>query len=244
VRALLLQLHGLLSDAERKAFDMPADLREQLAPGLIWSRANSKPTSLRPAPVARDPSEIPRGVQEYFERLSAQRSLMILIDDFHAIDEPSAAEFAGLAPVAARGRLVIVAACTNDAPVTAKAALRLLRSYCRVIPLEPLQKAETDSLLESVFGKVPNLKQLSHRLWALSDGKPRLCMELAQHLVDTHVIHYETGGFVLPESLATTDVPASLEDALRARFARLPLAAQALGCVVALYTGAPLTIDQ
>jgi tetratricopeptide (TPR) repeat protein len=244
VRALLLQLHALLSDAERRVFDLPSDLRDQLTPGLIWTRALSKPTSLRPEPIARDPSEIPRGVQEYFERLATQRSLMILIDDFQAIDEPSAAVFAGLAPLAARGRLVIVAAVTNDAPVIAKAALRLLRSYSRALPLEPLQAHETESMLGSVFGTVPNLRQVAHRLHALSEGKPRSCMELAQHLVDTGIIRYETGGFVLPESLASSDVPASLEDAFRARFTRLPREAQTLGCVVALCAGTPLTIDE
>ena len=66
----------------------------------------------------------------------------------------------------------------------------------------------------------------------------------AQHLLDCGVIRYETGGFVLPETLAAADLPESLDAALLARCARLSTEARELGAVIALCAGAPLTVEQ
>ncbi len=244
VRSLLLQLHASLSEAERHEFEPNLSLQSQLLPGFTWTRGNSRPVSLRPAPLTEDPASIPRDLHEYFARFAERRPLVILVDDFQAIDEPSAAVIAGLAALTSRRHLALVTALTSHTPVNAEPALRLLRSHSRVLSLEPLEAQETETLLSTVFGAVPNLAPIAHRLHEVSGGKPRLCMELAQHLVDTGVVRYEAGGFVLPETLAASDLPESVEVALRQRFERLSPRAQELGIVVALCAGTPLTVAQ
>jgi serine/threonine protein kinase len=244
VRSLLLQLHAALGEGERRAFEPPLSLQKQLVPGLIWTRGNSKPISLRPPGPVGDPSALIETLQDYVTRLAGRRALLVLIDDFHAVDEPSAAAITGLALRAPHCRLMIVASHAEGVRAQAEYALRLLREHSRFAALSLLSARETESLLRSVFGDVPNLAQLADRLHALSEGKPRLCMELAQHLVDSGVIRSETGGFVLPEALSPGDLPESLDAALRARCDRLPARARLLGKVVALCAGAPLTIEQ
>ena len=57
--------------------------------------------------------------------------------------------------------------------VAAKAALRLLKSYSRALPLPPLQAHETESLLASVFGGFLTLGLLIVRQWPLPEALAR-----------------------------------------------------------------------
>jgi protein kinase-like protein/AAA ATPase-like protein len=244
LRSLLLQLHAGLSDAERTALPLHPELHSQLVPGLVWTRRMSRPISLRPAPPSADPAVLQHALHDLLLRAAERRVLMIAIDDLHAIDTSSAALVAALVPHATAAKLMIVASHATDAEAHAEGALRIVRAHSRPLPLPALSSEETAALLRGVFGAVPNLAVLADRLHTLSAGRPRLCMELAQHLLDCGVIRYEAGGFVLPEALSAADLPESLDAALLARCARLSPEARDLGAVIALCAGAPLTIEQ
>jgi serine/threonine protein kinase len=249
LRSLLMQVHTALTDTERALLPLPAAVSEQLLPGLSWLNAASKPASIRPAPPSgEDDSALSQLVHEYVVALARQRSVMIAVDDMHAIDGHSAALIAGLGEAAARCRLVIVAAydSTYDAQAAprAQAALELLAQYSREVALSALRADDTHALLRSVFGDVPNLVVVGSRLHALCEGNPSLCMELARHLIDSGVVRYEAGGFVLPEELPAEALPQSFDQVLLRRVARLSPEARELGALLALTAGAPLTVGQ
>ncbi|HMI89742.1 MAG TPA: hypothetical protein VK509_00185, partial [Polyangiales bacterium] len=92
---------------------------------------------------------------------------------------------------------------------------------CIQIPLRPLDQAETEALLGSVFGDVPNLALLADRVHSVAFGRPRNCMTLAHHLVERGLIAYAAGSWTLPERLALRDLPRRTEDVFRSRIAAL-----------------------
>jgi len=254
VRSLLLQLHSELAQHERERFALPEELARTLLPSFSWSRAAREQTDLTPQPLAADSVELARLLPEYLLRLASARPLMVLLDDFEQAEPHSAAVVAGLARAADGGRFMVVISSELIEPserselsanhARSEAALRVLRTYCRTLTLQPLSAEQTTALLRSAFGDTPNLPLVADRLHALSAGMPSPCLELARHLVDTGVIRYEAGGFVLPQDMTAQTLPDNLQPVLRARFARLSPGARELGATLALCDGAPLSLSQ
>jgi predicted ATPase len=137
----------------------------------------------------------------YLTGLSSRRLLAIIADDVEDFDEPSLALLANLARVVREHKLILVSASASGAESRAQ-AYRMLSAASRSIELTPLDEDQVEELLRSVFGDIPNLKLLAPRIYGLSAGLPRLCMELCQHMLDTGAIQGRAGGFVLQESAA------------------------------------------
>jgi hypothetical protein len=180
---------------------------------------------LRPsAQLVDDPGRLQRAICNFVLTLSRAHPLVVAVDDVHRIDEPSAAVLAELVDKAHRGSL-LVALTVEGGPARASQALDILARRCDELTLTPLTREHTQALLESVFGDVPNLELLTGEIHRIAHGNPRQCMDLAQHLVDRGAVQYAGGTWTLPSSLATTDLPGSAEEAIRARIAGLdPLA--------------------
>ena len=246
VRALLLQLHASLAPAEREALQLPEAVREQLLPGVAWERSAGEQLPERASDLAPAVTEsLARPLHDFLLRVTVQKPLMILIDDFETLDASSAALFASLSRAAASKRLVLVTVCTSElAGADADPVLHILQEYSRKLTIVPLTAADTSALLTSICGDVPHLTLLADRLHVLTAGKPSLCIEWLRHLIDQRVIRFEAGTFVLPESLSASDFPHGLEQVLRARSARLSAPARRLGALVAVCAGAPLSVEQ
>ncbi|MFI5307362.1 MAG: protein kinase, partial [Polyangiales bacterium] len=152
--------------------------------------------------------------------VSKRHPLAIAVDDVHAIDETSAALLALLADKGRHHPLLVVATSGEDT-AAAPVALSVLGRRSARWTLTPLERGETEQLLGSVFGDVPNLSLLSERIHAVAAGNPRTALELAQHLVDKGLICYERGVWTLPPVLDPGDLPRSAEAAARARLASL-----------------------
>jgi tetratricopeptide (TPR) repeat protein len=160
--------------------------------------------------------------------MARKQRLLIAVDDFDRIDEPSTAVLAALAYKAERYPLVVAVATDRQSDVSASPARRLLRSVCEPIVLDPLDEAESEALIRSVFGDVPNLQLVASRIHGLAQGNPSAIMELAQHLVTTGIARYRAGGFALPESLSDGQLPDTLLSALQQRLGRLSADAREL----------------
>ncbi len=175
--------------------------------------------------TSEDPSQLRPRVQtallEFFVALSTRRYLAVAVDDLHRCDEPSAALLASLSRSAPRLRLVLAATLEKGAVPVATEAVRMLRRTGVSLKVQPLQPDENQTLLRSVFGNAPNLKPVAEWVHGLSQGNPRTCMELAQHLLNLGIAHYEAGNWTLPDSLPRDALPKSLEQALGARVAAL-----------------------
>jgi hypothetical protein len=228
IRELLAQLQSNLSEAERARFGVPEALRRAIT---------REPPSETDVPLSVS-------LREYVSTFAAERPLMIVIDEFELIDAASATAIASLAIAAPTCRLTLVVGYEPGSEPVSATALRVVREHSREFSLRALNLEQTVELCRSVFGDVPNLRRLADRLHGLSAGKPGLLLEWARHLIDRKAIHFDAGGFVLPESFAQHDLPQSLEQALARRFARVSLEARELGATLALCRDAPLTLSQ
>ena len=187
--------------------------------------------SLRPYPEAQSAQlALQNALAQWFLRVSTDHPLFIAVDDVDRIDEPSAALLAALAHHARRHRLLLAVTC-EEARGAVTPVLDVLANQCTNVPLRALDQPETEMLLGSVFGDVPNLALLADRVHSVAVGRPRNCMALAQHLVARGVIAYAAGSWTLPERLALADMPRRAEDVFRARVAALQPLARKLACL-------------
>ncbi len=180
----------------------------------------------RPRLKALAESDVPRlarqqALADWMLQVAESHPLAIAIDDVHEIDEPSAALLAVLASRARKHRLMVVATVESGAPQIAPAALEVIAGCSAKVRLSALTLAETEELFGSLFGDVQNLGAVSLGVHMVAGGNPRACIDLAKHLIDKGVISYDGGGWTLPARLDPSDLPATVEDAMRLRVAGL-----------------------
>jgi hypothetical protein len=165
--------------------------------------------------------------------LCAKRPLLIAVDDFTRIDEPSAALLSLLAHDAVEGLFLLISAETETTG-RAPAAERLLYESATLVQLGNLSGEDAEQLLKSLFGDVPNLSALAYRLHGLAAGNPRDLLGLAQHLLDREVVSYEAGAWTLPAKIDDSDLPSNLAQALHARLEVLSEGARVIAIACAL----------
>jgi len=89
-------------------------------------------------------------------------------------------------------------------------------------------------LVRSLFGDVENVDAVARWVRDISSGRPRAALEAANHLVDSRIIRFEDGLWVLPQRLPGTGLPASVDQALDATIAALDRDARELCRALAL----------
>jgi len=263
--ATLLRASG--STGATGSFRVAAALIEQLLasePEAAWSRARREgvfdvlfepgaapagddagagaPPKLKD--LGADPAarfEIQTALARWLPAMARKRALVVAVDDFHRIDEPSAALLAALASHARGRRLLIIATVETHAEPTDRLALEVLARHGTSVELEPLERADSARLFETIFGDVPNVAIVSDGIHAIARGNPRASLDLAQHLVDRGLVRYERGAWTLPARLESSDLPRSAEEAMRARIAALTPLARWLAEAQALATYQALT---
>ena len=178
-----------------------------------------------------------RGMRDFVLALAQRDRLLIAVDDADRIDEPSLAFLAALCGHA-EGRSLLLAVTLESGGHALRegveAALRVLRGRGRRISLPLLTLDQTEALLRSVFGGVPNASLLAPRVHALARGNPRDTMELAQHLVEHGLARYEAGTWLLPAELSPNDLPESMSGTLLARVSGLSSDARELAELTAV----------
>ncbi|HKU41712.1 MAG TPA: protein kinase, partial [Polyangiales bacterium] len=176
--------------------------------------------------LARAPLQA--ALRRWLLELAKTHPIAIAVDDIQRCDDPSAALLAECAAESSRLRLILLSTLENETGAPGSNALDVLTRHARTFELAPLSAAETVALLTSVFGEVPHVAVVAHAVHTLAGGNPRLCMELARHLVEHDIVRYVDGGWTLPSRLAAEDLPESAESALRTRLAALTTLARHL----------------
>ena len=199
VRALAAQLLRALPDLALAAARTRLSVLGHVIPELLSKTPGVMLEKLE------DPEQLSRSVQPALRRwlidVSRRKPLLIAVDDVHDVDEPSAAFLALLSQEISEHAIVVATTATSDAraPASVLAALKLLSASSTLLPVDALGVAYTEQLLRSVFGDVPNLQLLAHRLHGISGGLPRDILRLAQHLVDEGVVRYQAGAWSVPD---------------------------------------------
>jgi tetratricopeptide (TPR) repeat protein len=173
-------------------------------------------------------------LREWLLMLSQQRPLVMAIDDFQRIDEPSATLFALLALDVSAHAIALIVSIETGTTAVSDAVCKLFIEGASNVTLGNLIADDTELLLRSLFGDTPHVDVLAHRLHGLAAGNPRDVMRLAQHLVDAGRVRYRAGAWTLPSQLNEADLPPSIQLAQRARIETLGQSARELASALAL----------
>ena len=250
--AQVLGLTVIRADADDAASGDYGVLRRLLAQlqqtqaELVQTLAAPHLTTLRSAfpELASKHSEPPRAdvtraqLQDAWKHVllgvSERVPLLIAIDDLHRADEPSLSMLSLLARELRSAKLLLLASAERGSPPRASMPFESFAAAAIELSLQPLELAEAQTLLASMFGASPHLDALTPRLLSLSQGSPRDLMRLAQHLVDCNVVRYQGGAWSLPEQLEAADLPESVAQLLAARVAACEPSARELAAGLAL----------
>ena len=154
--------------------------------------------------------------------LSRSRPLVLAADDLDRMDEPSAALLAAAAHAGKREALQVLATATKQANAEFPSAVALLSEAGGTLALRNLSLEDSEAVLRSVFGDVPNIALVANRLFAVTQGNPRDLMAMAQHLLDRGLVRYERGAWMLPSELEAGELPSSMAEAFAERLRGLP----------------------
>jgi len=241
VRSLLEQL---ITELPTKVVELLVDHAAVIA--HIWPRA-SELTSVLPR-VFSQPQEIRAAVQNsllnLMQEIARRCSLVVTVDDIDRMDEPTCAFIALLAQEVHGRRMVVVTAASNEAVAAGIPGVHLLLGEESTIALQPLSRSDTERLLVSVFGEVPNVRLLASRLHELSSGLPATVMQITQHLLDQDIVRFHEGGWLLPAAIDGNTLPAGVSDMIRATIASLDDTSVELAQGIALSRKAAVTVEE
>jgi hypothetical protein len=155
-------------------------------------------------------------VVDVLGQASAQRLLVLVIDDMHWADTASLQLFTHLA-ARGPGGIVIIGALRDRAPTPGTELARMLAAATRVpghrrIRLGSLNLAEVAELVRRETGQEPD-SSVTRGVHARTGGNPFFVRELSRFLVD--------GGVHIADSAAQTEVPSTVRDVVKDRLTHL-----------------------
>jgi hypothetical protein len=169
--------YGVLRALSERLFEaLPQLAREAAGPQLELL------TSLMAADPPGAESALESALCDWIRAVSRARPLMIGVDDFSRIDPPSARALARVMGEVTPGLWL---ACVVEAGRSGPAL-----QHARRIRVDVLGPADVEALLRSWFGAVPQLALMAQRAHALSAGRPRELMRMAQCWVDRSVMRW------------------------------------------------------
>jgi len=243
VQGLVAQLLEAVPELALACARAKSGLLCQAIPELALRLAQPAPTAVADDPI-RQRAQTLAALREWFFAISAQRSLVICVDDVHQIDEPSAAFLALCAHDASKHACLLLVSSDPAASASSHGAWKLLEAAASSIGVASLSAGHTEQLLRSVFGDVPQVQAIAQKLHAIADGNPRDIMQLAQYLVDRGLARYRSGAWSLPTSFDDTDLPANMAQALRAQVRALSSRARELAQLMVLSVDRSITFEE
>jgi serine/threonine protein kinase len=164
--------------------------------------------------------------------VAAEQLVVIVIDDAHRIDEPSAAFLALVARETRLRRMLLVASIERSEHTRGNYALQWLVQAGEAIRLKNLTAEQTATLVASLFGDVPNARLAADRIYTASLGNPAAIMQIARQLVAAGKARYAAGTWTLPAKLEVEELALALEASFDPRIggSALWLARAVAGC--------------
>jgi hypothetical protein len=172
---------------------------------------------------------------DWFLEVARARTLVLLADDFHDHDSATVAWLAALGRAGKASRILIVTSVSSEAP-QASTVLAVHR-HATLLTLPPLTAADVEEMLQGIFGRVSHVARLADLVYQRSEGNPGRALDFVLYLVQHELAKYVEGAWVLPTSIAESQLPASEAGVLAARLQRLPPAARSLAQVLSVADG-------
>jgi adenylate cyclase len=145
-----------------------------------------------------------------------RKTLVLMIEDLHWIDEGSNAMLADLVDsIAGTNTLAVVNFRPEYAPPWQGS------EACRGLSLEPLGRGDTRELLRDLAGADPSLDGLDEPIHERTQGNPFFVEEIVRELAEAGYLEGERGGYRLARPIEDAGVPATVQAVLGARIDRL-----------------------
>ena len=156
-------------------------------------------------------------LQRVLLRESQVQPLLLVCEDLHWIDTETQALLDSLVESLPTAQLLLL---VNYRPEY-QHAWGSKTSY-RQLRLDPLSTASADAFLQTLLGNDPSLGPLTPLLIARTGGNPFFLEESVRTLVETGILVGAPGAYRLVQSLASLQMPATVQAVLAARIDRLP----------------------
>lgn len=231
----------------RKLFEVtPNDAHATIgADGRVLLRAFPELGKHLPAVVPAAPfanpglfrAQIQAAVVEWWLRLGAIRRMVIAVDDVQAMDEPSAAALTALAIDGAGDRVLVAFGRRTTDPFDAEAVLRALTTTTERMSLENLDAQGVGDLVHALLGEVRHAARFTDWLHGLTGGNPRRTIDLFRHLVTSGVVGHSEGVWILPQELASVELPPGMDRAQSERLLALGPLSLRLAEIMSVHDG-------
>jgi class 3 adenylate cyclase/tetratricopeptide (TPR) repeat protein len=154
---------------------------------------------------------------------SRRKTLVLVIEDLHWVDEGSNAMLTQLAEaIEGTNTLALVNFRPEYSPPWAGSA-----AYTE-IPLGPLERGDTRELLGDLAGEDPSLDGLDEPIHERTQGNPFFIEEIIRELAESGYLEGSRGAYRLARPIDDAGVPATVQAILSARIDRLDPAAKQL----------------
>jgi class 3 adenylate cyclase/tetratricopeptide (TPR) repeat protein len=168
-----------------------------------------------------DPLQQRRRTLEALKRVLLRESqvqpLLLVFEDLHWIDSETQAVLDMLVESLPTARVLLL---VNYRPEYQHGWGS--KTFYTHLRLDPLPEASAEALLQALLGHASDLAPLMPLLMARTQGNPFFLEESVRTLVETGVLVGGRGAYRLAHSLATLQVPATVQALLAARIDRLP----------------------
>lgn len=154
-------------------------------------------------------------------REAAQNPLIVLVEDLHWVDEASLELLSALVTGAGVTRLLLFATTRPD-QLPGRFPDWAARSNSTVLRLEPLERAESEALLQQLVGDAPELALLRARIIAQAEGTPLFLEEMARSLTESGALVHVPAQVHLNRRADDISIPASVQGIVASRMDRLP----------------------
>jgi class 3 adenylate cyclase/tetratricopeptide (TPR) repeat protein len=215
-----------------QARDDHRDIREKVTGKLLTLDETLKPAlptflALLDVPVddpewqALDPPQRRQRTLEAVKRLLLRESqvqpLLLVFEDLHWIDTETQVLLDSLVESLPTARLLLL---VNYRPEYQHGWGG--KTYYSQVRLDALPPESAGELLQALLGDDPGLQPLTQLLIERTEGNPFFLEESVRTLIDTKVLVGERGAYRLGTSVATIQVPTTVQAVLAARIDRLP----------------------
>jgi DNA-binding winged helix-turn-helix (wHTH) protein len=175
-----------------------------------------------------------REICEALETLTAQRALVLLLEDLQWVDDSTLDLISALARRRGPARLMILASYRPVEVILAQGPLKALKQdllvhrLCTEVALERLSESQIEQYLEVEFPGCSFPKGLAGLIYQHSDGNPLFMVAVVEQLVKKGSISREQGGWAGSTALEQIDpgVPETLQEMLEFQLEQLSPAEQ------------------
>jgi tetratricopeptide (TPR) repeat protein/predicted Ser/Thr protein kinase len=153
--------------------------------------------------------------------LSAERPLVLLVEDLHFAPDEGRSFFSALAMGVAEHRILLLGTSRHGLPPPWLAELERLE-HARRLALSRLGPQEIEQVLQDVFGASRLVEEIGWTVARISDGNPYFVFEILQGLRDQGVLRRrQDGSWATTDTLPTIELPSSLVELMAARLSGL-----------------------